>query len=254
MAKTTMKATFLLTFAAVALLPLNGATLIGAYDLNGNFQDISANGNHATASANAPIYRAGQGVNGSGAYEFGAGSGLSYFELPIDINPSALSQVTFGAWVKPTATNSIRAIVSHDNGAFDRNLNIDVRGGGSYCGFTGSGVSCGSAPTLSAFDFVALRYDDVADTMQLSVNGVHFASVAANPGGGFNSTFVGINPGFGEQFVGLIDNVFLYNGLLTNAELDTLRREGLNAVPEPGSMILLASGAALLALTRRRKL
>ena len=43
----------------------------------------------------------------------------------------------------------------------------------------------------------------------------------------------GATPSFGAPFDGLIDNVFIFNGLLSNARIDAIRAGGQAAILRP---------------------
>jgi hypothetical protein len=237
------------------------AALIGYYTFEGNANDVSGNGNHGILSATAPtLTAAGGGYTGwdgaaSQAYAFGGGN--TFITVPIDINPAALPQVTFGAWVKAeNLDNVIRGIISHDNGNFDRTLDMDTRGQSAnveWCLFVGpasGGVYCAEDAT-SDWTFLVARYDALTNVAQLTVNGMHSSLLATSNGGGLTTTTIGRNPNFDFPFIGLIDNAFFFNSYLTDAQLDEIRRNGITVVPEPSALLMLSAGA--IALLRRRR-
>jgi hypothetical protein len=242
-------------FALCCVMP-SEAALIGFYPFEGNANDASGSGNHATVT-NAAITASGYE---SQAYSFDGSN--DFIEVPIDINPAQIPKLTMGAWANTDITNSIRAIISHDDGNFDRQINIDARGAGSgyrYSVFTGTtspGVSSEGpdpAPT-NQWVFVAARYDSVANTVTLDVDGAR-ATFTATPGSGFNTTYIGINPPGTEDWDGRIDNVFFFDSILSDAAIDRIRQGGADAIltiPEPTSFALISLVAALLAVGRRR--
>jgi hypothetical protein len=250
----------------VATIPVH-AGLIGYYTFEGNANDVSGNGNHGTLSANAPVLTAsGGGFTGWGdpnsrAYTFGAGSFPgdplnSFITVPININPTALPQVTFGAWVKASDLSVVRrGIISHDNVNFDRTIDLDERGPSAnvqFCmfrGASGNGVYCGDDAT-TGWTFLVARYDAATSTAQFTVNGVHSAVFAATNGPGLNNTTIGRNPNFDLPFVGQIDNVFFYDQYLSDAQVSNIY---LNGIPEPSTFFLMAGGFALLAAGRLRR-
>lgn len=55
----------------------------------------------------------------------GAFDGVSsHVVLPLDISPSALPQLTLGAWIRPDTANPSQAVISDDDGGFDRTIGI----------------------------------------------------------------------------------------------------------------------------------
>lgn len=229
------------------------AELVAFYPFEGDANDVSGNANDGVVS--------GASLTASGyegqAYSFDGSN--DYISIPVNINPGVLPRVTMGAWVNTDAVNAIRAVISHDDGGFDRNLNIDVRGSGTgyrYAAFTGFGVTAaGPDPApVGEWVFVAVRYDDLANRMTLDV-GADRITVGANPGFGYSTTRIGSNPGFGEYFDGRIDNVFIFDEFLSDRRIDAIRRGGAAAViPEPASVVLAAAAIAFgLAFAKFRR-
>ncbi|MFM7075311.1 MAG: LamG-like jellyroll fold domain-containing protein, partial [Planctomycetaceae bacterium] len=198
-------------------------TLVGLYqfdDPSNLGRDTSGRGNDAS-SQGAAFTLAG--------YQDGALSldGTSYLRAPIDVRPSTLPRMTWGAWVRPSAANPIRAVLSADDGGFDRNIGIDFRGGGeNWSAFTGTGV-LGSdvSPATAGWSFVAVSYDQSAGSMTLFVDGRSWTS-ATSFGASASFFDIGHSPSFGEFFEGQIDNVFVFDGALSPAEVAAVRTHG----------------------------
>lgn len=244
-----------LTAAALGMASASQAALVAYYPFDGNALDASGNNRHGTLSAVAPTAVA-NGYTG-GAYQFGTGGANTFVTVPIDINPAVMPQVTFGAWVSADVADAvIRGIISHDDGDFDRTLDVDVRfdANARWCMFLGLGPNgiCADAVQTDTWVFLAARYDDATNSAWLTVNGTHFAAVGT-PGPSVNTTTtIGRNPNFDLPFIGRIDNVFFFDEVLSNAQLDDIRVNGIR-LPEPGSMLLIGAALAGLGVARRRR-
>jgi hypothetical protein len=203
------------------------AALVAFYPFEGSADDASGNGLDGTISM-AVLTSAGyQGQ----AFQFDGTD--SFISIPIDINPAQIPEITMGAWVNSDTTSGVRAIISHDNGGFDRTLNMDTRGGGGnrYSAFKGSGVvAAGPAPVPTGeWVFVAVRYSSTEGKVALNV-GADQVSSTGSPGTGNTTTFIGKNPGYGELFMGRIDNVFLYDEWLSDDQIEAIRQGGAGAI------------------------
>lgn len=227
--------------------------------------DTSGNGNDAT---NGGATFTPSGLDG-GAASF---DGIDDFlNVPIDVSIGTRPQLTWGAFVQATDPTSVQAVLSADDGGFDRNLNIDSRmgfgapaGSVEFSAFTGgngvfrSGVTPPTAPT--AFVFLAATYDESDSTLTFFVDDQSF-STTTNFGSSSQSSFdIGRNPLSSgvEFFTGTIDNVFVFDRALSEAEVETIRTNGgVSVVPfefESGAgLALLAAGYGALKFRNRAK-
>jgi hypothetical protein len=241
----------------VALSAQAGASLIGYYTFEGNANDVSGNGNHGVLSATAPSVIA-SGYQGS-AYQFGAGGADTFITVPIDINPGALPQVTFGAWVNADVADAvIRGVISHDTGDFDRTLTVDTRNGDGvpnwqlfFGGWTGHFGGPTGDVVPGEWVFLAGVYDATSNLGCLFVSGAYGCGTYT-PGPGETATTIGRNPNFDFPFIGRIDNVFFYDEALSEAQLANIFRNGIR-VPEPGTLVLMCVALAGLGYQRRRQ-
>lgn len=247
-------------FAAAAVFlvvpPTANAALIGLYQFNDSGDlglDTSGSNNHATN--NGATYTSSGFQDGAATF-----NGLTYLRSLIDVNSSVMPQMTWGAWVKPSDTTPIRTVLSSDNGAFDRTINIDSRGGStSWSAFTGSAVfGSGVTPSTADWTFLAAVYDQSISSLVFYVDNQAFSTTASF--GASNAFFdIGHNPGFNEYFIGAIDNVFVYDQALSGTSIATLRATGFPtpSVPEPSTLALaglsLAVGARMRAKRRRAR-
>lgn len=234
------------------------AALVAYFPFDANANDASGNGNNATV--NGTTSTADKFGNNNRAYLF---DGVNdYIEAPVDINPSAMPQMTIVAWARADGGSPVKQVVSHDNGAFDRSLGIDYRGGGTgWSVFSGSGSVLGFHPvTLGEWVFLAAVYDQNAGTVKLRVNNTIYEE-SGNLGSGHITFRIGSNPSYGEYFQGSIDEVRVYNHALTNSELSQLYNqflgESTTSIPtinEWGMIIfsLLLAGSAILVIRRRQ--
>jgi hypothetical protein len=241
-----------LVAATLSQSPPSQADLMAFYTFEGNANDVSGHDNHGTVQGATLA----AGYEGQ-AYDFDGNS--DYIGIPMDIDPTAMPYLTMGAWANTDAVNAIRAVISNDDGGYDRNLNIDNRGEGSgyrYSAFTGGGVvSAGSDPApVGTWVFVAARYSQSDNKLTLDV-GTDRITVTTNLDMvSYNPARIGSNPGFGEYFDGRIDNVFIYDEILSDERIDQIRQGGAGSiVPESATFVLFGVGLAALAVWWRTR-
>ncbi|OWY73085.1 hypothetical protein B7486_01690 [cyanobacterium TDX16] len=220
--------------------PVNSLLALYTFD-DGETADVSGAHNHAcgecSISQTVP-----DGYEGNGLRL----DGLAYLRGDLAINPSLKPQLTMGAWVRPYSVSAGQALISHDNGNFDRTILIDYRGGGiGWSAFAGTGGGSNGSSVVGYFpaihnqwQFVATVYDDVAQTVLLYVDGTYTSQPGA-PGSGHPRLHIGHEPfcnatgcGNGEcGLAGIIDNVFFIGEALSVARLDEIRTYGYHRVP-----------------------
>lgn len=232
------------------------AGLLGFYEFTGgDLTDTSGLGSHGVANAGVGFVANGR-APGNAAATFAAVAGLSGFNVPININPASLPAMTFGAWVNiDPGAGPLAKFLSHDDGGFDRTIGVDTRGGG-FSAFTGTGVLGGGPRVDNVWKHVAASYDGA--TVNLFVDGALAGTAADTTGGGFSALTVGSNPGFNEDFVGLMDDVFVFGRALNAGEIADIVNNGIdlgppNAVPLPATAPLLGIALLTFALARRRR-
>ncbi|MGB0904446.1 MAG: LamG domain-containing protein [Mangrovicoccus sp.] len=253
--KITSLATAVPLLAAPALaVPAN---LIALYQFDSaDASDSSGNGNDGIEKGGVS-YTASFDASMGLAAQFSAQTGLSGINTLININYSNYNQLTMGAWVKSTdLTRKRQAILSHDNGGYDRSLVVDDRGdsaGADYAVFTGQYVADVDNTFDSSWVHLAVTYDGVTGTIYY--NGVAsetFTDRTTDNTSGYN-LYIGTNPGFNQDFVGLMDDVFIFSSALSATEIADIYANGFSAVPLPAALPLLGAGLGLIGLTARRR-
>ena len=199
------------------------AGLVAYYNFDNGTNDVSGNGHNGTLSANPPtLTSAGYQDN---AYQF-TGANKTSINVPLNISPTAMPDLTMGGWFNASnASASQGGLLSDDNGGFDRTIDIDTRNGGvKWSAFSGYGVVGGAAVVPNQWVFVAVRYNQTAGTMSLDVNGTFTNATTDFDLNQLNTLTIGRNPSFAAWFTGKIDQVFVYNQVLTVAQLNTIQK------------------------------
>ena len=220
--------------------------LVHLYSGNGN-------GNDAVGGANGTLGGTtafGAGLNGQ-AFSFN-GAQSSIVSLPVSINPGDLPQMTMGMFVKlRSIPNNLGWVIGHDNGGFDRSLNLhDSRYGG--VGAHVAGGTGGFSPypsslplSLNQWHCVAVAYNAGAGTATFYLDGV-VQTVLANPGPGLANTTLGGLQIFGGHTVdALVDEVFIFNRALTPQEIDQVCADLANPNQPPDCSTAAPSVATL---------
>jgi hypothetical protein len=257
--------------AAMAVAPVQ-ATPIGVLALyqfeDGDARDTSGNSNDGTTAAG--ISYVNDATRGAVA-QSERDVGLSGIDTGLNINPGVMPNLTMGGWFKrtgPSPWTISPTMMSHDDGFYDRELSFDSRlgfggpGGSadySLTAYGGSGtgvVNSGVVPLDDQWFHAAVSYDGAS--VRLYLGGVEIATGndTTDSGSSGNTLWLGTNPGFNEDFLGLMDDVFVYDRTLAADEILDIAENGFDrasGVPLPTSLSLLLAGLGGLSLSRRKR-
>lgn len=256
-----------LLLAAAMLLASGGsldAALVALYRFEDNFTDPSARGNHGTN--NGATFATGQagygkaGSFGSGAYVTAADSGS------LDITPT----ITITAWVFRSGTSSFDGIVA--KGPSSRSA---VNYPGNYEFRVDSGATGKASFLAERTDTVGLSSSS-GNTNVGSGSWTHLA-VTVGSSGAVTHYFNGVVAGTGTLtdwgeannellyigsrkdlftgFDGLLDDVAIFNEVLTLTQINTVRSGDFTAfgIPEPTAASLLGFAALGFCPVRKRR-
>jgi len=217
--------------------------LVGYWPADGDAGDATGNANGTLGSTTTFEC----GINGD-AFSFN-GAQSSLVTVPVNIGASAYPEMTMGMFVKlRSQANTQGWVMGHDNGGFDRSLILhDSR----YNNGLAAGVGHSYSSTLPKLKddlyqwyFIATAYDAPSGTAMVYANDLSGSSVvqvinASNTEGLSSFTLGGLEVAVNNHTVdALVDEVFIFDRTLTQAELDQLCTD-LNQNPAP----IAAAGA-----------
>jgi hypothetical protein len=213
-----------------------GTTVSGLIHLwsgEGNAVDTAGAANGTLGSTTA----FGTGKNGRQAFSFDGGQ-ASIVSLPVNIGPTALPQMTMGMLVNLRSVANNRGwVIGHDNGGFDRSLNLTddrydsgVAGGtGNFSPFSSSLINL--SENLNTWHCIAVSYDATLSTATFYADGIT-QTVPANPGEGQSTTTLGGLELFGGHTVdALVDEVFIFDRVLSAVEINQVCADFSNTPP-----------------------
>lgn len=238
---------------AVQAAPLDYLYL---FDFETSLVDYAGTGAATAAVTNAGVTRSTTvSRNGTASALFTATADNDGIRVNEDLREATFTALTWGAWVKSDGSTSIQAVLSIDNGNFDRTIGIDDRGvqfaGLGFSAFTGAGVMKG-APLTTDWTHLSAVYD--GSTVDLYINGSLAISSPEvfNPTDALTHFFIGSNTVFNEGFGGYLDDVFVFGRALSASEIADIHTNGFAPVPLPATLALSLAGLGALAARRRR--
>ncbi|MCH8044395.1 MAG: lamin tail domain-containing protein [Planctomycetes bacterium] len=205
--------------------PPKSTNLLGFYQFEGDYLDSSESAHHGAVTGSVPFNNSGfegQAVSFSNNI-------ANYIQVEIDASPQNNATLTWGAWVKSAQPGGdINTILSNDNGGWDRFLFHDA---GRWAVSSGFGIQRSSVATSSEWTFVAATFD--GNSQRLFVDSDTPVMSTRDPSGP-SQTFVHIGRnanGCGScAWSGLIDNVFIFDDVLSDAEIAGIRAGGAAAI------------------------
>ena len=178
----------------------------------------------------------------------------------VDLQPTS---ITIGAWIQ-TGSTGTQLIVDKSHGT----------GNNGWALQTGSGVArfaYGNGDNFSdelvgstniadnSFHHVAVTLDDAANEMRMYIDGVEEAASPltynGTPTGNTRAVHIGawwnqtVDTLYTREFVGVIDDVAIYNRALSQSEVVQLMT---HSVPEPGGLLVCLGALVGLGIRRRR--
>ena len=171
-----------------------------------------------------------------------------------DYQLPTMSATTVALWVKPGHFLSWRNIFASESAS---GMELGAWFESSTLHFTSSAgnLDVTGVFTVGTWTHIAFTYDSTgaAGNEKVYINGVDTALTSGGLNGsaiaaGTNGITIGTFPAGAYGFNGLLDNLVIYNTVLTEAQVNEVM---MTNVPEPTTMVLLAVGA--FGLIRRRK-
>jgi chitodextrinase len=207
--------------------PLNATTsafvsgLVAAYSFNEGsgtvVHDGSGSGNDGTIS----------GATWNAAGKFGAAlafSGSGQATVPHTASLNLSSSFTLSAWVKPTSLSGYQTILIKESTAGCSYWLQTV--GNQISGGFNNGAGCSEHATTTAnipvgtWSHIVVVFDDVGNTFRLYLNGVLISSQTETGTVSTNTQALVLGQTvWGERWLGLIDEVRIYNRALSQAEV-----------------------------------
>ncbi len=219
---------------------------IGWWKLDGNVTDSGTGLNNGVVQ-NAPTYTTDRNGVANAAMLLNGTNQTVQLLNPTNlqiVNPvgtvagtNNVNKISFGAWVKPTASDGLRDIIAKGYnqggtaGEIILRINAGAVEGGTYTGTTFAASAAGAA-TLNVWQHFCVVYDGTA--WRLYKNGAQIAALTTNQGpvavagttvqnNYWNIGARGGSPTNGNRyFAGSIDEVMIFNRALTPAEVTTL--------------------------------
>ncbi|MBU2650493.1 MAG: SH3 domain-containing protein [Bacteroidetes bacterium] len=148
-----------------------------------------------------------------------------YIEIPVDMNIGALPQVTLCAWVYPLSYRDEIIVISNDDRGGDRKIyTAKSNNKWIWAVSDGKGGFIGKVPKVSKqWVFLVATYNEDTRTGSIYVDGVK-TSGKTKMDMGSPKTLIGASPRGNDDFEALIDEVRIYDRILTDTEIDSLQK------------------------------
>jgi len=210
---------FLIVITQLAYADLHEG-LVRCYRFFGNTNDISMN--HISESGHNLVLTNDRFENSDSAYFFNGQD--SYLNTQLNINDEIMPEISICAWVYPTKSDNKRTILSHDDGNYDRSLVIYNGFWHFYVG--GKSINTNFPAILDTWAHAALIYDQ--NSVSFYLNEELFEYKNSTYTQSLKTLHIGKNPGHDENFEGIIDDIYIYNRVLSQNEVHQLYHNDLD--------------------------
>jgi hypothetical protein len=198
----------------------------------------------------------GQSINGASAVTF---TTWIRFENDSDLHEGQYANPFFTSRVSnaSAAASNIAAYVRNDTG----NEGKILIGGRDQAGASFQAGTHSTALTAGNWHFIVGIFDYANDQIRISIDNGTFETTAVTFA---SSTYINSTPpsslydvvGSGENgehpLTGYIDEVAIFNSAISQDDVNFLYQNGLSAIPEPTTMLVLAAGGLGVLLRRKR--
>ncbi len=196
--------------------------LIGYYSFSdNNAADESGNGNDGeTHGVNREKDVSGEK---NGSYRWNDDD--DHIKLPIDVGATALPRVTLCAWVYPMSYRPEIIVISNDDRGGDRKIYTSKKNKKRVWAISnGKNGFIGKIPVKTRqWVLLVATYDEKSKRASIYVDGVQ-TSGRTQMDMAADFTLIGANPYGNDDFETLIDEVRIYNRILSKSEINALRK------------------------------
>ncbi|MDA3861267.1 MAG: hypothetical protein PF445_08565 [Melioribacteraceae bacterium] len=196
--------------------------LIGYYSFNDNdAMDESGNENHG--ETDGVVLEKDISGERNGSYKWDDED--DYIKLPIDISAMTLPKVTLSAWVYPQSYNGEITVISNEDWGGDRKIYTPKLGKKRVWAISdGKGGFIGKTHVVNnKWVFVVATYDEGSKRASIYVDGVK-TSGKTKMDMSADYTMIGANTKRNDDFEALIDEVRIYDRILSKSEINSLRK------------------------------
>ncbi len=202
-------------------------SLIGFWPFNGNANDLSINNNHGTING-ATLVSDRFGIINR-AYHF---DGNDYISTPHSTTLNMQDSLSFSVWIKPEILTGTRMIFGKSNYTTNTNYLLRVKSGGyiqwEYNGYTDTD----SVPLqLNTWHHIVVTASGPGQIKKVYIDNqlVKETLASSGPFGLVTDPFtIGYASYNSEYFIGAIDDIRMYNKVLSESEIDILFNESCN--------------------------
>jgi len=224
---------FLASLIFFVLYNVNGQiptdSLIGFWPFNGNANDMSINNNHGTVSG-ATLVSDRFGISNR-AYHF---DGNDYISIPHSTTLNMQDSLSFSVWVKPESLVGTSMIFGKSNYTTKTNYLLRIKPNGyiqwEYDGYTDTD----SLPLqLNAWHHIVVTTTGPGLVKRIYINNqlVKETLNSSGPFGTITNPFtIGYASYNSEYFIGAIDDIRMYNKVLSESEINALFNESCNSL------------------------
>jgi len=196
--------------------------LLGYYSFTDNeATDESGNNNHGEIDG---VFHE-KDVSGekNGSYKWNDED--DFIKLPIDISAMTLPKVTLCAWVYPLGYDGEITVISNDDRGGDRKIYTPKLNRKRVWAISdGKGGFIGKTPMVARkWVFVVATYSENSKKASIYVDGVR-TSGRTQMDMSAEFTMIGANPKWNDDFEALIDEVRIYDRILSKKEITALRK------------------------------